>query len=208
MSRNIKRHPVELLVIAYLKKLSKTNNTRSEKNIIDKAAKIIGAVLEDPCCTDTVVNYNTPKETYIIISIVNALNGVDVRKWRESLERAKAALDAKINNPCCLVTINYNVGPFIDTVITYEFRITEDGVTRVEILGPNPGSGSIKVKPDSILELEVGQNDGFVLYTYIISNNVDGVMDTNTYAFNVTTVPFSVELGKVYNIEAFTGTLP
>lgn len=102
MSRSIKRHPVELLIITYLKKLSKTNNNRSEKNILDKLSKMIGAVLEDPCCTDTVVNFNTPKETYIIISVKNALNGVDVRKWRESLERSKAAIDAKISNPCCV----------------------------------------------------------------------------------------------------------
>jgi hypothetical protein len=200
MSRNIKRHPVELLIIAYLKKLSKTSNIRSEKNILDKLSKIIGAVLEDPCCTDTVVNFNTPKETYIIVSVVNALNGVDVRKWRESLERAKAAVDAKVNNPCCLVTINYDVR-FFNTYTDFQFRIIEDGVTRVEILTEVPQTGSIQVKPGAAMQLQIGHNGGFALYDYSIENNVDGVTSTNTFAFNVETIPFTVELNKIYTIK-------
>lgn len=101
MTRNIKSHPVEKLVKGYLTRFKSTSNTRNEKAVIDKAAKLIGISLHNPCCQPAEEVILGRNETYFIVQLRALLNGVDVRKWRESLERAKTALENMISNPCC-----------------------------------------------------------------------------------------------------------
>lgn len=95
--------PVESFIDAYLKRLVNTNNIRHEKAYLDKASKMIDVVLTKPCCTDpdTEIEWSR-KENFFIIQLRNLLNGIDLRKWRQSLTRAKASLDAAISNPCCV----------------------------------------------------------------------------------------------------------
>lgn len=101
MSRNIHSNPVEKLVDAYLKRFDKTPKLGRSKQIIEKAAKLIGIALQDPCCepAEEVVLGRT--EDFFLVQLVSLLNGIDVRKWRESLERAKLKLENKLENPCC-----------------------------------------------------------------------------------------------------------
>lgn len=101
MSRKVKAHPVERLVDTYLKKFAKTSNTRGGKQIIEKASKLIGIALHDPCCQPAEEIILGLKEDYLLVQLTSMLNGIDARKWRESLERAKTSLENKLNNPCC-----------------------------------------------------------------------------------------------------------
>lgn len=101
MSRLIHAHPVERLVEAYLKRLRNTNKVRVQQNILTKASKMIGIALHDPCCAPAEEVILGTQENFFIIQLRALLNGIDVRKNRESLERAKAAIDKIINKECC-----------------------------------------------------------------------------------------------------------
>jgi len=117
MSRAIKQHPVEKLVDAYLKRFDKTSNTRGKKQIIDKAAKLIGIALHNPCCEPAEEVILGRTEDFFLVQLTSMLNGIDVRKWRESLERAKKKLEDKLDNPCCTEPcpdINFTSEPFED----------------------------------------------------------------------------------------------
>lgn len=101
MTRTIKIHPVENLVTAYLKRFANTSNTRGKKNIIEKASKLIRIALRDPCCEPAEEVVLSRTEDFFLIQLTSMLNGIDERKWKESLERAKEKLDNILNNPCC-----------------------------------------------------------------------------------------------------------
>jgi hypothetical protein len=102
MSRLIHATPVERLVEAYLKRLRNTNKVRKEQNIITKAAKMIGIALHDPCCPPAEEVILGTQENFFTIQLRALLNGIDARKHRESLERAKLALENALEDPCCL----------------------------------------------------------------------------------------------------------
>lgn len=56
-------HAIEVLARDYIKFLRKTNNLRKERHFVDKAAKMIGAVLDSPCCDENnAVTFSTPKK--------------------------------------------------------------------------------------------------------------------------------------------------
>lgn len=104
MSRRIRMHAIEVLARDYIKFLKKTNNLRKERHFVDKAAKMIGVVLDSPCCDENnAVTFSTPKKNQWIHSLKALLLKVDVKKWRESLERAKLVLTNAISNPCCVL---------------------------------------------------------------------------------------------------------
>lgn len=93
MSCLIKATPVERLVEAYLKRLAKTNKARKERAIIEKAAKMIGIALHDPCCAPAEEVILGRQDNFFTIQLQALLNGIDARKNRESLEHAKKALE-------------------------------------------------------------------------------------------------------------------
>lgn len=128
MSRLIKAHPVERLVIAYLQRLAKTNKVRTETAILDKAAKMIGIVLHDPCCAPAEEVILGRKENFFIHQLQSLLNGVDERKWRESLERAKSLLEKALLGCCPLE-------------VTVMFPFTGDDNMKVTFVGLN-GQGT------------------------------------------------------------------
>ena len=101
MSRQIHKHPVELLVEAYLKRFAKTSNTRGKVQIMEKAAKLIGIALHDPCCPPAEAVTLGRTEDFFITQIISLTNGIDERKWKASLTRAKEKLDNTVANPCC-----------------------------------------------------------------------------------------------------------
>jgi len=105
MSRVIYTHPVERLVIAYLKRFSKTSKLGRSLQIIDKAAKLIGTALHDPCCPPAEEVTLGITQDFFLIQITSLLNGIDERKWKESLERAKALLEQKLNKTCCFAQV-------------------------------------------------------------------------------------------------------
>lgn len=110
MSRRIRMHAIEVLARDYIKFLKKTNNLRKERHFVDKAAKMIGAVLDSPCCDENnAVTFSTPKKNQWIHSFKALLLKVDVTKWKESLQRAMGVLSNAINNECCLDCINNTV---------------------------------------------------------------------------------------------------
>lgn len=100
MSRKIKVHPVEKLVDAYLS--FKSNKLGFKKKVIEKAAKLIGISLSNPCCepAEEVVLGNV--ENFFLTQVRAMLSNVNLRIWRSSLERAKTKLENRINNPCCV----------------------------------------------------------------------------------------------------------
>lgn len=117
MSRKLKAHPVERLIDSYLSKFAKTSNTRGSKQVMQKAAKLIGIALHNPCCQPAEEVILGLKEDYLLVQLVSMLNGIDARKWRESLERAKVSLENKLDNPCCgpnCPTVSITYGPLIE----------------------------------------------------------------------------------------------
>lgn len=102
MSNRLRKHSVEILAQEYIGFLKKTNNFRKERVFIDKIAKMIGAVLESPCCNnDNNVVFLTYKKNHWVNSFKALLLKVDVKKWKNSLLRAKTLLSDTLSNPCC-----------------------------------------------------------------------------------------------------------
>lgn len=150
MSRLIKATPVERLVEAYLKRLAKTNKVRHERAILEKAAKMIGIVLNDPCCPGSIdVIVLGRQENFFIVQLRALLNGIDERKHRESLERAKKALENAVTNPCCNFVNSEFTGEW-DSPNSIDFNVMRTFTENDELQGEYPNSWGGNIGPSTI----------------------------------------------------------
>lgn len=188
MSRKLKAHPVERLIDGYLSKFAKTSNTRGSKQVMQKAAKLIGIALHNPCCQPAEEVILGLKEDYLLVQLVSMLNGIDARKWRESLERAKKSLEDKLVNPCCCEPL---------TLTMTEEQSIPENIGRGEIsvsLCDAIAVGNDLSEPDILTFLvnELNANKGSMPGTFVadsqtrtISYVTDSCDFCNTASFNV-----------------------
>ena len=147
MSRLIHAHPVERLVEAYLKRLRNTNKVRTQRNILEKAAKMIGIALHDPCCPPAEEVILGTQENFFTIQLRSLLNGIDVRKNRASLERAKLALENALEDPCCLISCP---SPYPDVVNLPDAEEGSPYSTTIQLQGTGAFQIQVQQIPDGL----------------------------------------------------------
>lgn len=101
MPRLIHANPVYRLVEAYLKRLAKTANNRGERAILEKASRMIGAALLDPCCPGGDTTPLGRVENFFIIQLRSLLQNIDARKHRQILEKTRTLIANALEDPCC-----------------------------------------------------------------------------------------------------------
>src|SRR5580692_467859 len=100
---------LEFWVQAYLKKLSKSFNRRSEEKYIQKAIMMINIVFGAPCCFDpvNVVNLITPNDNTLTHTVRQLLQPDKIirRDYRLSLFRILDILNDRLYGECCTDTL-------------------------------------------------------------------------------------------------------
>lgn len=206
MPRRIKQSQLELFVIAYLKRIRSKAVLRRERKYIQKAISMIIAITSDsPCCTDPngSIDLSTPYDNTLTNTIRVLINGVDRRKWKQSIERVLQLLNDQLNDPCCTTTVTFR---FYDENISLsslnvKFQIfLPDGVTLVyETLALNgtlgrmvqqhtfaPGLYKVCVHLEDAIESKLSDANGLL---------IDPVNNGDTCLLS------TVHLSTIYNLE-------
>lgn len=104
---------LELWIDAYLKKLSKTFNRRSEAKFIEKSIMMINIIFGQPCCSDpeNVITLITPNDNTLTHTVRQLLQKDKIvrRDYRLSLFRILNRLNNVLYGECCdgSLTITY-----------------------------------------------------------------------------------------------------
>lgn len=144
---------IEIWIDAYLKKLSKTFNRRSEAKFIEKAIMRINIVFGQPCCSDpeNFVTLITPNENALTRTVRQLLQPDKIvrREYRLSLFRILNRLNNILYGQCCdaPVTVIYTGGAIpADVTVSFSDLVTGDLIFSTTTTGADTQSLSVPAK--------------------------------------------------------------
>ena len=136
---------IEIWTKAYLQKLSKSNNTRSEAKYIEKAIMMVNVVFGQPCCSDpeNLINLITPNDNQLTHTFRQLLQKDKLvrREYRLSLFRILDMLNDKLYGECCDNVVTFNYAGVSPSGVTAQFY---DLVSGDLIFFTNPSGPSIQ----------------------------------------------------------------
>jgi hypothetical protein len=143
---------IETWTKAYLQKLSKSYNYRSEAKFIEKAIMMVNIVFGQPCCSDpeNLINLITPNDNQLTHTFRQLLQKDKLvrREYRLSLLRILDMLNDSLYGKCCDQTVTFTFDGVSTANATAQFfdLVTGDLIFSTAISGATVQQFSVPAK--------------------------------------------------------------
>jgi len=201
---------IEVWTKAYLQKLSKSYNTRSEAKFIEKAIMMVNIIFGQPCCSDpeNFINLITPNDNQLTHTFRQLLQKDKLvrREYRLSLFRVLDMLNDRLYGKCCdgVVTFDYSgVNPSGVTAQFYDL-VTGDLIFATNPTGPDVQQFTVPAKyfgAAALIQIQLNVIAAPpTLDNYTVSDQNDVVYFQATQA-GVTTTQIFNPLQPIYTLQ-------